>query len=93
MNIFKQKNAYKTKGAHKGSEISDIAEILNSLNPELQLEDIESAIKSKPIDLLTRLTGFKFGTILVLVFKKIECEDKTKYKLFSFKLKSKNNYQ
>ena len=77
MNIFKQKNAYKTKGAHKGSESSYNAEILNFFNLELHFKDIESAIKSKPIDLLTRLTGFKVGTILVLVFKKIECEDKT----------------
>ena len=57
--------------------------ILNSFNPELQLKDTESAIKSKLIDLLTQLKGFKFVTTLVLVFKKIESEDKTKYDAFS----------
>ena len=39
----------------------------------------ESAIKSKLIDLLTQLKGFKFATALVLVFKMIDREDKTKY--------------
>ena len=39
----------------------------------------ESAIKSKLIDLLTQLKGFKFATALVLVFKRIDSEDKTKY--------------
>ena len=53
-------------------------EILNSVNPELQLEDTESAIKSKVIELLTQLKNFKFVTTLVLVFKKIEKEGKTK---------------
>ena len=45
-------------------------EISNSFNPELQLKDTESAIKSKGIDLLTQLKSFKFLTTLVLVFKK-----------------------
>ena len=54
-------------------------EILNSFNPELQLEDTESAIKSKLTDLLTQLKGFKLLKILVSVFNKIESEDKTKY--------------
>ena len=31
---------------------------------------------------MTQLKGFKFETILVLVFKKIESEDKTKYGTF-----------
>ena len=55
--------------------------IFNSFNPELQLEDTESAIKSKLINLLTQLKGFKFVT-LNLVFKKIESEDRTKYGTF-----------
>ena len=46
--------------------------ILNSFNPELQLKDTESAIKSKLIDLLTQLKGFKFVTKLVLLFKKMQ---------------------
>ena len=33
-------------------------EILNSFNPELQLKDTESAIKTKLIDLLTQLKAF-----------------------------------
>ena len=53
-------------------------ENLNSFNPELKLKDTESAIKSKLIELLTQLKGFKFVTTLVLVFKKIGSEDKTK---------------
>ena len=48
----------------------------------MQLKDIQSAIKRTLIDLLTQLKGFKFVTTLVLVFKKIEREDKTKYDTF-----------
>ena len=55
---------------------------MNSFNPELQLKDTESAIKSKLIGLLTQLRGFKFVTTLVLVFKKIKSKDKTKYDNF-----------
>ena len=50
--------------------------ILNSFHPELQLKDTKFAIKSKLIELLTQLKGFKFVTTLVLVFKKIESDDK-----------------
>ena len=39
----------------------------------------ESTIKSKLIELLTHLKGFKFVTTLVLMFKDIESKDKTKY--------------
>ena len=39
-------------------------------------------MKSKLKDLLTQLKGFRFVTTLVLVFKKIESEDKTKYDNF-----------
>ena len=55
------------------------AEILNSFNPELQHKDTESAIKSNLTELLSQLRRFKFVTILVLVFKKMESKDKTKY--------------
>ena len=55
---------------------------MNSFNPELQLKDTESAIKGKLIELLSQLRGFKFVTTLVLVFKKIESKDKTKYDNF-----------
>ena len=50
----------------KGMQVLAIVEILNSFNPELQLKDTESAIKSK----LTELRGFRFVTTLVLVCKK-----------------------
>ena len=69
----------KREDAFKGYANTYNVEILNSFNPELQLKDTESAIKSKLIELLTQLKGFKFVTTLVLVFKKIESEDKTKY--------------
>ena len=39
-------------------------------------------MKSKLTDLLTQLKGFRFVITLVLVFKKIESEDKTKYDNF-----------
>ena len=39
-------------------------------------------MKSKLTDLLTQLKGFRFVTTLVLVFKKIKNEDKTKYDNF-----------
>ena len=52
---------------------------LNSFNPELQLKDTESTIKNKLKKELTELRGSKFMATLVLVFKKIEVDDKTKY--------------
>ena len=52
------------------------------MDPELQVKDTESAIKSKLIELFTQLKGFKFVTILVLVFKKKETEGKTKFDNF-----------
>ena len=61
---------------------------LNFFNPELQLKHPESAIKSKLMELLIQLKGFKFVTTLVLVFKKIEREDKTKFENFYSRSKS-----
>ena len=66
----------------KGYTSTYNVEILNSFNPELQLKDIESAMRSKLIELLTQLRGFKFVTTLVLVYKKRENKDKTKYDNF-----------
>ena len=43
--------------------------ILNFFNPELQLKETESSIKSKLIDLLSELRGFKFLTTLILKYK------------------------
>ena len=65
-----EKNVKITKREHafKGYASTYNVEISNSFNPELQLKDTESAIK--------------FVTTLVLVFKKIESEDKTKYDNF-----------
>ena len=52
----------------KGWASSYNVEILNSLNLELQIEDTDSAMKSKLIDLLTQITGFKFVATLALMF-------------------------
>ena len=60
---------------------------MNYFNPELQLKDTESAI-SKLKELLTQLGGFKFVTTLVLVFKRIEGKDKTKFDYFYSSLKA-----
>ena len=57
-------------------------EILNSFNPEQQLKDTESSIKSKLIEVLTKLKGSKLVTALVLEFKKVESEDKTSFDKF-----------
>ena len=72
----------KREHAFKGYASTYNVEILNSFNPELELKDTESAIKSKLIELLTQLKGFKFVTTLVFMFEKIESEDKTKYDNF-----------
>ena len=66
----------------KGYASSYSVEILISYNPKLQLKDIESAIKRKLIELLPQLKSFKFVTAFVLVFKRIESEDKTKHDTF-----------
>ena len=54
-------------------------QILLILNYNL---DTKSATKSKLIELLTQLKGFEFVTTFVLMFKKMESEDKTKYDNF-----------
>ena len=68
-NFLNKKNIKTTKREHafKGYASTYNVEILNSFNPELQLKDTESAIKSKLIELLSQLRGFKFVTTLVLV--------------------------
>ena len=72
----------------KGYAITYSVKILNGFNPELQLKDIENAIRNKLIDLLTELKGFKFMMTLVLEFKKIESDDKTIYNMFCLNSKS-----
>ena len=52
--------------------------LLKVLQVLTMLKDMESAVKSTLIELLTQLRDSKFMTTLVLVFKKIESEDKTK---------------
>ena len=82
---FSNKKSVKiTKPAHafKGYASTYNVEILNSFNVELQFKDTEAVIKSKLIEILTQLKGFKFVTTLVLVLKKIENKDKTKYDNF-----------
>ena len=83
-NFLDEKNVKitKRKDAFKGFASTYNVEILNSFNPELQLKDTESAIKSKLIELLTQLKSFKLVKTLFLVFRKIEREDKTKYDSF-----------
>ena len=76
-NKVKQKTAKLTKRAcaFKGYANSYTANILDSFNPELQIKDTESAIKSELIDLLIQLKVFKFMTILLLELKKIGSDD------------------
>ena len=54
-------------------------QFLWTLNYNLKILNLT---ESKLIDLLTQLKGFKFEATLVLVFKIIENEDKTKYDAF-----------
>ena len=52
---------------------------MKSFNPELQLEDNESAIKNRLKNLMTKLEGFKLKKTLVLEFIKIKSDNETKY--------------
>ena len=60
-NFLNEKNVKiaKLKHAFKGYASTYNVELLNWFNPELQLKDIESSIKSKLIELLIQLKGFK----------------------------------
>ena len=79
--FLKEKNVKITKQEHafKGYASSYNVDILNSFNSKLHLQ---YGIKSKLTELLSQLKGFKVVTTLVLVFKKIESKDKTKYDSF-----------
>ena len=72
-NFLNEKNIKISKREHtfEGCANTYNVEMLNSFKPELQLKDTESAIKSKLIELLTQLKGFKFVTTLVLACKNI----------------------
>ena len=67
-NVLNEKNVKiaKWEDVFKGFASTYNVEILNSFNPEpeLQIKDTESAIKSKLIELLTQLKGFKFVTTI-----------------------------
>ena len=69
---MKKRNIKTAKQEHSFKDYASTynVETLNSLNSELQLKDTESAFKSKVVELLTKLRGFKLVTTLVLVFKK-----------------------
>ena len=56
--------------------------MLNSFNPELQIKDTESAIRSNLIELFTQLKGFKFVTTLVLAFKNMKAKIKQSITIF-----------
>ena len=88
-NFFDEKNAKITKRSHafKDYASSSNVQILSSFNLELQLKEFEFAVKNKLINFLTKLKGFKFVTALVLEFKKIKCDDKTKCDTFYLKSK------
>ena len=66
------KNGKITKQSHTHKGSASTVDILNTFNPEIQLENTESAIKNKLNVLLPEQKGFKFVTILVLKFKKKE---------------------
>ena len=54
-------------------------QILLTLINKFKIENLQ--LKKRKV-LLTESTGFKFFTILVLVLKKVESEDKSKYGAF-----------
>ena len=66
----------------KAMQVLIILKFLVHLTLNYNLKILNLKIKSKLIELLTQLKGFKFITTLVLVFKKMESEDKTKYDTF-----------
>ena len=72
----------KQSHAYKGYASIYSVEILNSFNSELQVEDTESTIKNKLIEVLSALRRF---TKLVWEFKKIENNDKMIYSTFKNK--------
>ena len=83
-NVLNEKNMKITKRGHafQGYSSTYNVEIFISFNHELRLKDIESEIKSKLIHLLPVSKGFQSVVTLVLVCKKIESDDKTKYDNF-----------
>lgn len=74
---------------YKGYASTYHVRILKYFNPELQLNNAESASKNILIDLLSQLRGFKFVIALALEFKKIKGDDETKYSAFYSNSKAK----
>ena len=68
--FLKDSKIRKRSHAYESYPSTYSVKILDSLNPELQLKDIESSIKNELIDLLSILRSFKFMTMSVLEFKK-----------------------
>ena len=66
-NFLNDKNIKIAKREHTFKSYASTcnAEVLNSFNPELQLKDTEYAIKSKLLELLTQLKGFKSVATLI----------------------------
>lgn len=73
---------------YKGYASTYHVRILKYFNPELQLNNAESASKNILIDLLSQLRGFKFVIALALEFKKKD-DDETKYSAFYSNSKAK----
>ena len=73
---------------YKGYASTYHVRILKYFNPELQLNNAESASKNMLIDLLSQLRGFKFVIALALEFKK-KGDDETKYSAFYSNSKAK----
>ena len=83
----------KREHAFKGQASTYNVETLNSLNAEHQLKDTESTFKSKLIELLTQLRGFKFVIYQFWHSKRQKVKIKQSFIQFLFKLKNRNNYQ
>ena len=64
---FNENNVKIAKRVHafKSFVSSYTIKLLNYFNPELQLNDTKYAIKSKLINLMNQVKGFKFETTLV----------------------------
>ena len=62
-----EKTIIKQSHAFQGYASSYNVEIMSVFNSELQLKDIESAIKNKLIDLLSELKGSKF--VITIFFR------------------------
>ena len=74
-----EKNIKNRERAFKGHASTYSIEILDSFKAELRLKGGVSVFKSRLIESLTQLRGFKVVATLVLVIKKIETSDETKY--------------